>query len=377
MDSRALTSDQFQSLDESTKDTVVRLGLAVLNHIAPILPSSSTCNETTLCNTIMQEYVSKWQARIDQEQTETKTAQLQNARCEERLQLVKLATEKELGSKVAALTERLDVLHSTYREQIQSLKEQVSSKEIELRQVMERYREDSIMIKSNAFKGEQGEATVEECLRNLYPAAVIQNQGNSRIDKLDIEMQLDNSMIGFEVKLKQVVTATDIRDFERFSNEHKRRNGNLVAGYVFVSLASPNIPKKGLYSLEIDSDDVIRCYIVSTPDMLDIKLKPTIDVLLHLHGAASRSKCTSEQVKSRMLYANKVLNEWLQDVNNERLKIDSISKTAGLMRDALDVRQKKIQDWLHDWFSNEFCSNETKTCEICGKTFKKRHQCKT
>ena len=142
----------------------------------------------------------------------------------------------------------------------------------------------------NTFKGQVGEELIASILRDQFHEYEIVNVGKSAKHG---DLHLINSRQEFvvvEVKNKATVTALDVRKVgEDIAKLQALNSSKKFAGYLFVSIGSKNIPKKGSFCFEnIDNVPVIWCGFDEELE-LEIQLPQFAKMLFFYHSNFDKS----------------------------------------------------------------------------------------
>jgi hypothetical protein len=145
------------------------------------------------------------------------------------------------------LQEKDERLHNAYtsekKDRIQTLERLIEQKEAEIH----------TLKTCNYVKGNLGEQTIMNALREHYPRHDIKHTGKTACEG-DIHMTdvTDGTLVLIESKYKQTIDKNDIDKFCRdVSAVSEKQTSTLCVGGVFVSLLTKNIPGKGDVYMDI------------------------------------------------------------------------------------------------------------------------------
>lgn len=161
----------------------------------------------------------------------------------------------EAGDTRTALTvlaSRLDARDAEIRAQVSRIADAAHSAEVaRMRDALSQLQSENERLRgSNHVKGARGEAAAMASLRRAFPDRVFLDT-SARGAESDFHMvDAEGGVLAVEVKNKAVVTAGDVDKSMRDVRELLERLGGRLVGYLFVSLRTRNIPRKGALALE-------------------------------------------------------------------------------------------------------------------------------
>ena len=169
------------------------------------------------------------------------------------------AVRREMAARVeesAAGAARMEVLYETTRARLEAseggeARERLRRAGEEAREATERARRAEEALEAfkgtNRGKGAVGESTVAGLLRSRFARNEVEEKGSVESHSQDVWMHVDGGKhIAFESKNKRVVTKGDVDKFYRDVSVMPSCSGAMM-----VSLATPNVPGKGSFAMEV------------------------------------------------------------------------------------------------------------------------------
>jgi hypothetical protein len=239
--------------------------------------------------------------------------------------------------------------------EIETLRQQINTLQTQLQ----------VIQNTNSYKGEIGERQVKDILQQHFPACEIKDtsaqQSMSDIHLID----KDGYIIAIECKNKNSVTAQDVQKSMNDIKHIKTKYGELFVGYLFVSLKSNNIPKKGELCFEI-INDIPTIWYGSPPNQqtLDNDVIKLIKILSMHQTYQSMTDNVSSQI-----------NSYLQKILEIKKGIDAMNSTMSTMKGNIQSLQSSI-DWLYDDMAKLIGVNkhsrQPNTCPHCDAIYKRK-----
>lgn len=222
----------------------------------------------------------------------------------------------------------------------------------------------SVVQNTNSFKGEQGEQNIRDILRRNfigYEIADTSAQGGMS----DIHLfDKTNSLVAIECKNKSAISTTDVTKSLQDIKNLKAKFPNSFTGYFFVSMRSPNIPKKGDIFYEIIDDIPVIWYGCSNPITLEQDVVNFIK-LLYCH------KIRAPQKEETIISA---INEHIKKVSEVKKQIDSVVNSMHTMQNSM-LTIKATIDWLfQDMYKllGDPVTTSTHQCPHCHIEYKRK-----
>jgi hypothetical protein len=297
------------------------------------------------------------------------------------------------------LQERLKYMKQKEEDLLKQLSEAKAEKEQMHREFIKTIKDEDIaalqaqiaMLKGqNHTKGILGENAIKDHLSKIFPEyELLDKSGTTAESDLHLVRNSDNCFIAIESKNKKSITQQDVEKSIRDISNLKSKYGSRFVGYLFASLRSPNIPRKGIkfeyndgiptiwYGIENDEDSCKFQYLQSSlPVMIRLlytvaDVKPTgnaldntqIQELLTLHIKRLEQ---NQKVISSMTQNIKAI----QDTNNAMYSsVFEFMTSNGLNIESNSLKRKSsFDDNLH-------------VCDTCKREFMRkcdlqRHKCK-
>ena len=239
--------------------------------------------------------------------------------------------------------------------EIETLRQQINTLQTQLQ----------VIQNTNSYKGEIGERQVKDILQQHFPACEIKDtsaqQSMSDIHLID----KDGYIIAIECKNKNSVTAQAVQKSMNDIKHIKTKYGELFVGYLFVSLKSNNIPKKGELCFEIISD-IPTIWYGSPPNQqtLDNDVIKLIKILSMHQTYQSMTDNVSSQI-----------NNYLQKILEIKKGMDAMNSTVSTMKGNIQSLQSSI-DWLYDDMAKLIGVNkhsrQPHICPHCEAVYKRK-----
>lgn len=243
------------------------------------------------------------------------------------------------------------------------IKEELSStKDREIAALKERL---SVIESGNAYKGASGESTLRELIGRRFPAHEVKDtsamNGMSDIHVVDEH----GYTIVVESKNKATITAQDVAKSTNDIRHVSSKIGDRFVGYLFVSLRSRNIPRKGELCYELVEGRPCIWYGCGCPSMLEEDVAKLLTLLWQHRAWHSEEK--KEDVAPRV-------NAYMERVCEIKKGIEGINRSLTSMKAQVLTMQGSLS-WLYE----DMCGlvgNKTFTsvhaCAVCGAQYKRK-----
>lgn len=272
---------------------------------------------------------------------------------------------------IKALNEKL--VQNYKNEEIKRLHQEITQRDMYIAQLKN----------SNFCKGIIGENIVKDILSKTFPDYAILDKSGTTAESDIHFVNKNDEIIAVECKYKEQITLQDVDKTIRDVSYLQQKYGNKFIGYIFYSLKSVNIPKKG-FTFEIINNIPVLWYgtrLEDNPKLNDdivfiAKIAQTLAVLL------KNGKNDIDDIGSML--------------NNNLEKISQNKKWLATLMDALNsasANVKKINDnnniiyqttfdYMQARGMVQFTLPDQHTCEQCCRTFKRKcdltkHRCTT
>lgn len=272
-----------------------------------------------------------------------------------------LARLKQHSDEVASIAERgrqqAEQWAQRYEEATRQHNEYVkgelsSTKDREIAALRERL---SVIESGNAYKGSAGESTLREVIGRRFPAHEVKDtsamNGMSDIHVVDEH----GYTIVVESKNKATITAQDVAKSANDIRHVSSKIGDRFVGYLFVSLRSRNIPRKGELCYELVEGRPCIWYGCSCPSMLEDDVAKLL-TLLWQHRAWN-SDGSKDDVAPRV-------NAYMDRVCEIKKGAEALNGSLASMKAQVLAMQGSLS-WLYD----DMCGL------VGGKTFATVHAC--
>lgn len=243
---------------------------------------------------------------------------------------------------------------------------------------------------SNFVKGETGERFVREVLSNSFTEwTFVDTSGHGA--QSDFHMaHASGDLVVVEVKNKAAIAATDVDKSMRDMRELMERHGQRLVAYVFVSLRSSNLPRKGHLMIEfVDHAPVL--WLGYPPDERQEVVQGDLARMTRLVvelGRISRAKSAQDDtVRADVAAAMRSFVDRLCSLCKfHQQATDAINAARKCMSNFEDVQNELLQnarDCLRRLGLSETAegSSSSHVCPECGREFKtlrglRQHACK-
>ena len=191
----------------------------------------------------------------------------------------------------------------------------------------------AVIQSTNFYKGEEGENKIKSILNTNFISYEIKDT-SSLTKTADIHLVApNNKFIAIESKNKQTITAADVKkSIEDIQN--LKQNDSFV-GYIFVSLKSNNIPKKGSLYYEVIDDIPVIWYATNNLTYLERDLTMLVK-LLFMH--------TTKQNVNEITAS---LNEYFNRIQDLKKIVEDSLKSLTVLRKNITNMKNSI-DYLYN-----------------------------
>lgn len=318
----------------------------------------------------------------------------------EKLDAMQNAKYLQRDTQLAVLEEKVEVLQSSKEvllDELKASREQAKTLQYEFMNAL-RNEEIAALKKqlaavrgSNFSKGVVGENFVRHILQRSFPDMEANDKsGASAESDLHLIRHGDNRFLAVECKNKGMITLQDVDKSLRDIVFLKQKYGDMFAGYIFVSLKSVNIPKKGT-TFEIQNGDIPVAWVGYDADLegtndvihdtlpLLIKLVwKTGDVLRDIIGNSKLTTQVEDQLMKFRESIGYVLRDSLSKFEQNAKAICNLQTSVKILNDNNTSLLTSFASYidLHSLHSIGNASDNTMTddlkCSTCGKMYKRR-----
>jgi len=193
----------------------------------------------------------------------------------------------------------------------------------------------TVIQNTNIYKGEQGEKTITDILQSNFIGYEIKDT-SSQTNFADIHLIDRNGfMIAIESKNKATISTQDVTKSIKDITNLKTKFQDKFVGYIFVSLRSQNIPKKGDIYYEIIENIPIIWYGTQANSQLFEHDIINLIKLLYMHPRTSSS--------NENIYIS-YLNEHIKNINNVRKTIEVLKTNITSLKTTIDNMYEDLQN---------------------------------
>ncbi len=216
----------------------------------------------------------------------------------------------------------------------------------------------TVLQNTNIYKGDQGEKTINDILQSNFIGYEIKDT-SSQTNFADIHLIDRNGfIIAIESKNKATISTLDVTKSQKDITNLKAKFQDKFLGYLFVSLRSQNIPKKGDIFYEIIENTPIIWYGTTNNSQLFEHDIVNLIKLLYMHP-----KRTSENENIYISY----LNEHIKNINNVRKTIEILKTNITNLKTTIDNMYEDLQNLISK--EQVILSH---TCPYCDTTYKRK-----
>jgi archaellum component FlaC len=216
-----------------------------------------------------------------------------------------------------------DKLNNYRQDEITSLKSQISTLNTKL----------AVMQSTNFYKGEEGENYIKTILNTHFISYEIKDT-SSQSKTADIHLIApNNKFIAIESKNKQTITAIDIR--KTLEDIKNLKQTDDFIGYLFVSMKSNNIPKKGNLCYEIIDDIPVIWYATNNHTYLERDIINLIKILFMHKNKQNINELTTSLTESfnRIQNLKKIIEDSLKSLTSLKTNITEIKTSINYIYD--------------------------------------------
>lgn len=193
----------------------------------------------------------------------------------------------------------------------------------------------------NTIKGDIGEQTIINLLKNIYDKAIIKNtsKGSHQSDILFEDYNPDIKCI-IEVKKKKTIITTDITKFEEDIITQQDNNINCA---LFISMDSNNIPKKGNFHLEIFNKIPVLYICLKSPEYIQFAIELLKNMVNKLKEVSEKTIPVENLHTDVSNIITNLYNSINISYNNIKKNIPEIKKQLKTMEETKIQMEKNLQ----------------------------------
>lgn len=193
----------------------------------------------------------------------------------------------------------------------------------------------------NTVKGDIGEQTIINLLKNIYNKAIITNTSKeSHQSDILFEDYNPNIKCVIEVKKKKTIITTDITKFEEDIITQQDNNINCA---LFISMDSNNIPKKGSFHLEIFNNIPVLYICLKNPEYVKFAVELLKNMVCKLKEVSEKTMPVENLHTDVSNVITNLYNSINLSYNNIKKNISEIKKQLKTMEDTKTYLEKNIK----------------------------------
>lgn len=274
--------------------------------------------------------------------------------------------QSEITSYIERSHKQVEQWISKYEEATKQYNEYVKgeldgSKEREISELKARL---SVVESSNAYKGTIGELTIRDVLARRFPSHEIRDtSAMNAMSDIHIVDEMGYTVV-IESKNKATVTAQDVAKSTNDIKHVSAKIGDRFVGYLFVSLRSGNIPRKGELCYELIEGKPCIWYGCSNRNMLEDDIAKLVTLLWQHRSWHSDVK--KDEVTPK-------INSYMLKVSELKKSIESLNGSLASMKTQVVSMQGTVS-WIYD----DMCDlvgrvpTTLHACCHCGATYKRK-----
>lgn len=296
-------------------------------------------------------------------------------------------------------TKERELVKKEYEPTIQYLQQQIERYSNENKEttrlldiIKDKEQQLAVLKNNNIVKGNIGENLVKSIIsKYLTTHEILDMSGSSSMSDLHL-VNLKEERIVVECKNKANITLGDVEKSIRDIDTILDTYGDKFTGYLFVSIRSCNIPRKGDFHIEYIKDRPVVWYgfDIDINSNYEHEFMNVIKIIVSLTNIFKGSKSID---KDDLLSK---INSYLGRIKDQKKLITSLSSNVNLVKvqvDKINEITNSVYDDMIDYVKQYGCDHiltnelfEKKeinefVCDKCNKSFKKnggliRHLCK-
>lgn len=284
--------------------------------------------------------------------------------------------------------DKFDKINNEYKEfikenSIQNLKIEYQRRQADAeRKQAETERELNIFKNTNQYKGAIGEKTIKDILSKEFTNYEIKDTSGST-SMSDIHLiNKYGDIIAIECKNKAIITPQDIEKSLIDIKALKDKFQDKFQGYLFVSIRSKNIPKKGDLHYEIVESRPVIWYGMDGCDAsagsLDSIGSANSVELIHLIKVISAHKINTETDVDQDIITDK-LKSYIKKLSDNKKAVLLVHNNMESLKSNISIIQNNI-DWIYQDIFNYLGTTEITdntqehNCDKCNMSFKRKNE---
>lgn len=230
----------------------------------------------------------------------------------------------------------------------------------------------NIFKNTNQYKGAIGEKTIQDILKKEFTNYEIKDTSGST-SMSDIHLiNKDGNIIAIECKNKSTITLQDVEKSMIDIKTLKDKFQDKFLGYLFISIRSKCIPKKGdLYYEIIDSKPVIWYGVDEINDTELIHLIKIINA--HKQGPKDTSS-DLDNIQIKLKSYMKKLSDNKKSVLLINNNIESLKSNVIIMQNNIDWIYQDIFNYVGEELILDNAPQTSHKCSLCNITFNRKNE---
>lgn len=285
--------------------------------------------------------------------------------------------------------DKYDKINNEYKEfikenSIQNLKIEYQRRQADAeRKQAETERELNIFKNTNQYKGAIGEKTIKDILSKEFTNYEIKDTSGSA-SMSDIHLiNKYGDIIAIECKNKAIITPQDVEKSLIDIKALKEKYQDKFQGYLFVSIRSKNIPKKGDLHYEIVESRPVIWYGMDSCDVCTANSADSIGSactteLIHLIKVISAHKINTDTEVDQDIITDK-LKSYIKKLSDNKKAVLLVHNNMESLKSNISIIQNNI-DWIYQDIFNylgttEIAENtQEHNCDKCNMSFKRKNE---
>lgn len=317
---------------------------------------------------------------------------------EEQIECIKTQKDEFYGDQIKMMKERIVQLHEGNKDLIQTQVDLVSREYIgrceamqqqiqELKCELDNYRqtdyekirlkeclkqkdnEIAILRSNNIVKGNLGEELVKNIISKWFcDLEILDMSGQGSMSDIHLVNKNDQRIV-IECKNKANIALTDIDKSMRDIETLKETYSNKFGAYIFISIKSYNIPRKGEFCFEIINNIPVIWFGVDFENHPDLSEKEFVNVVKIMISMIKVLEDKGDLDKDTFIMK---IKDIMKNIAEQKKTIGSLNTTLATMKIHVDKISTNTNDIYNDLKNmiGDHIENDIHECRKCKKTFK-------
>lgn len=192
----------------------------------------------------------------------------------------------------------------------------------------------------NHTKGILGENAIAELIGRVFPEyEILDKSGTAAESDLHLVRNTDNCFIAIESKNKKTITNQDVEKSIRDITFLKSKYGSRFIGYLFTSLRTPNIPRKGI---KFEYNDGIPTIWFGVDEGSQC-LETSLPVMIRLLYSVADSPQTGTAIDNTLL--QNLLTQHLQRLEHNQKVIATMTQSIKTIQDTNNAMYSSLLEY--------------------------------